>query len=184
MENQENENQENEIEEVLTKPKRQITDAQRQHLANIRVKAQEKKSQLKEITLKAKLAKTIQKKDLSEEYDRYIEDQKELYLLRQQSQKLQIQPEPEPEQKPIKQKKIKKVIIESSDSEEEIVYVKAKKQPQLQQQQQQQPIIQRQESFDELTYKSAQERLHLRAVDERIKHSVVNYQNLMMPQQY
>ena len=84
-------------------------------------------------------------------------------------------------QNQIKQKKIKKVIIESSDSEEEIVYVKAKKQPQLQQQQ---PIIQRQESFDELTYKSAQERLHLRAVDERIKNSVVNYQNLMMPQQY
>jgi hypothetical protein len=181
------ENQENEIEnenEILTKPKRQITDAQREHLKNIRVKAQEKKSQLKEITLKAKLAKTIQKKDLSEEYDRYIEDQKELYLLRQQAQKLQIQPEPEPEPKPIKQKKIKKVIIiESSDSEEEIVYVKAnktKKQPQLQPPPQQ--IIQ--ESFDELTYKSAQERLHIRAIDERIKHSVVNYQNLMMPQQY
>jgi len=178
------ENQENEIEEeVISKPKRQISDAQREHLKNIRVKAQEKKSQLKEITLKAKLAKTIQKKDLSEEYDKYIEDQKELYLLRQQSQKLQIQ-QPEPEPKPIKQKKIKKVIVESSssdDDEEEIVYVKApktkKKQPQ--------PQVQKvQESFDELTYKSAQERLHSRALDERIKHSIINYQNLMMPQQY
>ena len=178
MENQENENQENEIEEVLTKPKRQITDAQREHLKNIRVKAQQKKSELKEITLKAKLCKTIQKKDLSEEYDKYIEDQKELYLLRQQSQKLQIQqPEPEPEPKTIKQKKIKKVIIESSDSdEEEIVYVKAKKQPQ-------QPQI-KQESFDELTYKSAQERLHLRSVDERIKNNINGYQNAMMPRQY
>ena len=40
------ENQENEIEieeEVITKPKRQISDAQREHLKNIRVKAQEKK---------------------------------------------------------------------------------------------------------------------------------------------
>ena len=179
MENQENENQENEIEEVLTKPKRQITDAQRQHLANIRVKAQEKKAQLKEITLKAKLCKTIQKKDLSEEYDKYIEDQKELYLLRQQSQKLQIQqPEPEPEPKTIKQKKIKKVIIESSDSEEEIVYVKAKKQPQQLQQQI------KQESFDELTYKSAQERLHLRAIDEQIKNNINGYHNAMMQRQY
>ena len=175
MENQENENQENEIEEVLTKPKRQITDAQRQHLANIHVKAQEKKAKLKEITLKAKLCKTIQKKDLSEEYDKYIEDQKELYLLRQQSQKLQIQ-QPEPEPKPIKQKKIKKVIIESSDSEEEIVYVKAKKQPQ-------QPQI-KQESFDELTYKSQQEKLHFRAVDERIKNNINGYHNAMMPRQY
>ena len=183
------ENQENEIEEeVITKPKRQISDAQREHLKNIRVKAQEKKSQLKEITLKAKLAKTIQKKDLSEEYDKYIEDQKELYLLRQQSQKLQIQ-QPEPEPKPIKQKKIKKIIVESSssdDDEEEIVYVKAtktKKQPQQQIQPQVQ-VQKVQESFDELTYKSAQERLHSRALDERIKHSIINYQNLMMPQQY
>ena len=180
------ENQENEIEEeVITKPKRQISDAQREHLKNIRVKAQEKKSQLKEITLKAKLAKTIQKKDLSEEYDKYIEDQKELYLLRQQQAQAQAQQQVQP--KPIKEKKIKKIIVESSssdDDEEEIVYVKAtktKKQPQ----QQIQPQVQKvQESFDELTYKSAQERLHTRALDERIKHTIINYQNLMMPQQY
>jgi hypothetical protein len=180
------ENQENEIEieeEVITKPKRQISDAQREHLKNIRVKAQEKKSQLKEITLKAKLAKTIQKKDLSEEYDKYIEDQKELYLLRQQQAQAQAQQQVQPEIKPKKEKKIKKIIVESSssdDDEEEIVYVKAtktKKQPQ--------PQVQKvQESFDELTYKSAQERLHSRALDERIKHSIINYQNLMMPQQY
>ena len=188
------ENQENEIEieeEVITKPKRQISDAQREHLKNIRVKAQEKKSQLKEITLKAKLAKTIQKKDLSEEYDKYIEDQKELYLLRQQQAQAQAQAQQQvqPEIKPKKEKKIKKIIVESSssdDDEEEIVYVKAtktKKQPQQQIQPQVQ-VQKVQESFDELTYKSAQERLHSRALDERIKHSIINYQNLMMPQQY
>ena len=161
----------------------------REHLKNIRVKAQEKKAQLKEITLKAKLAKTIQKKDLSEEYDKYIQDQKELYLLRQQQAQAQAQQQVQPEIKPKKEKKIKKIIVESSssdDDEEEIVYVKAtktKKQPQQQIQPQVQ-VQKVQESFDELTYKSAQERLHSRALDERIKHSIINYQNLMMPQQY
>ena len=48
----------------LTKPKRQISDAQREHLNNIRAKALEKKAEMKEETLKAKLAKTIEKKEL------------------------------------------------------------------------------------------------------------------------
>jgi hypothetical protein len=47
----------------LTKPKRQISDAQREHLNNIRSKALEKKAEMKEETLKAKLAKTIEKKN-------------------------------------------------------------------------------------------------------------------------
>ena len=49
-------------EETLTKPKRQISDAQREHLNNIRIKAMQKKAEMKEETLKAKLAKTIEKK--------------------------------------------------------------------------------------------------------------------------
>ena len=36
----------------LTKPKRQISDAQREHLNNIRAKALEKKAEMKEETLK------------------------------------------------------------------------------------------------------------------------------------
>ena len=47
---------------IVTKPKRQISDAQREHLNNIRAKALEKKAEMKEETLKAKLAKTIEKK--------------------------------------------------------------------------------------------------------------------------
>jgi hypothetical protein len=52
--------------ETLTKPKskRQISDAQREHLNNIRIKAMQKKAEMKEETLKAKLAKTIEKKEL------------------------------------------------------------------------------------------------------------------------
>jgi len=49
---------------IITKPKKQISDAQREHLNKIRAKALEKKAEMKEETLKAKLAKTIEKKEL------------------------------------------------------------------------------------------------------------------------
>ena len=55
----------------LIKPKRQISDAQREHLNNIRSKALEKKAQMKEETLKAKLAQTLEKKELVKKYDEY-----------------------------------------------------------------------------------------------------------------
>ena len=69
---------------ILTKPKRtlafasagkrQISDAQREHLNKIRVKALEKKAEMKQDTLKAKLAKTIEKKELVKKYDEYTQE--------------------------------------------------------------------------------------------------------------
>ena len=56
----------------IIKPKRQITDAQREHLNKIRELAMQKKAQLKEITLKSKLAKTVPKQELAAQYDNYI----------------------------------------------------------------------------------------------------------------
>ena len=61
---------ENETDPV--KPKREITDAQREHLNKIRLLAMAKKTELKEITLKSKLAKTVPKKELAEQYDNYV----------------------------------------------------------------------------------------------------------------
>ena len=58
--------------QIIAKPKRQISDAQREHLNNIRSKALQKKAEMKEETLKAKLAKTIEKKELVKKYDDYI----------------------------------------------------------------------------------------------------------------
>ena len=58
--------------ETPVKPKREITDAQREHLNKIRLLAMAKKTELKEITLKSKLAKTVPKKELAEQYDNYI----------------------------------------------------------------------------------------------------------------
>ena len=57
---------------IKTKNKRVSTPAQLEHLAKIREKALQKKKQLKEITLKAKLAKTVPKEDLAKQYDEYV----------------------------------------------------------------------------------------------------------------
>ncbi len=51
-----------ETQPIITKLKRQISDAQREYLNNIHAKALGKKAELKEETLKAKLAKTIKKR--------------------------------------------------------------------------------------------------------------------------
>ena len=58
--------------ETPVKPKREITDAQREHLNKIRLLAMAKKAELKEITLKSKLAKTVPKQELAKQYDNYV----------------------------------------------------------------------------------------------------------------
>ena len=58
--------------EVIHKNKRVITQAQRDHLNKIRELAMKKKAELKEITLKSKLAKTVPKQELAKQYDEYI----------------------------------------------------------------------------------------------------------------
>ena len=67
-----------ESEVSLSKPKRQISDAQREHLNKIRVKALEKKAEMKQDTLKAKLAKTIEKKELVKKYDEYTQEKEKV----------------------------------------------------------------------------------------------------------
>ena len=57
---------------AIIKPKRQITDAQREHLNKIRELAMQKKKELKEITLKSKLAKTVPRAELAAQYDNYM----------------------------------------------------------------------------------------------------------------
>ncbi len=58
---------------ILTKPKRQISDAQKEHLNKIRAKALEKKAEMKGDTLKAKLAKK-KKKELAKKCDEYTQE--------------------------------------------------------------------------------------------------------------
>ena len=88
MDNQEKEfldDVDTDIDTSFRKPKKQLSEQKLQHLSNIRVKALEKKKQMKEITEKAnklkeleslKEAKKIQKEQLAKKYDEMIEKQK------------------------------------------------------------------------------------------------------------
>ena len=150
-------------------------EKQKVHLDNIRKKAMEKKRELKEITLKAKLMKLEPKLELAKQYDEYINQ-------RIQPQAPQApEPEPEPEQqivyvqKPVKEKK-KKIIYkeveeQEEEEEEEIVYVKKNK-------------PKPKETLDQTLYKSSTEQLHLRAVEERIKHNLSGWYSALTPKEY
>ena len=164
--------------QIIAKPKRQISDAQREHLNNIRAKALEKKAEMKEETLKAKLAKTIEKKELVKKYDDYI-------LNKPPIQKENI--------KPIeKEKKEKKIIYKyassssSSDEDnesEKIVYVKKckKRNNKNKEIKYNKPEV---NTLDSTLYKSSQEILHSRAIEERVKANLIRWNNAMMPQEY
>ena len=175
---------------ILTKPKRQISDAQREHLNNIRIKAMQKKAEMKEETLKAKLAKTIEKKELVKKYDEHTQEKEEV--------KKDVV-------KPKKEKKIVYKLAESSsssssdDEDEKVVYVKKikdKSKKQIHYKQENNDILALEgsparrentrvrESLDSTLYKSSQEILHKRAIEERVRANLIRWNNAMMPQEY
>ena len=166
-------------EEEFIKPKRQISNAQREHLNNIRSKALEKKAQMKEETLKAKLAKIYEKKELVKKYDDYIEKEKEKVL-----------PQPAEKKGDIKPKKEKTIVYKlaetsssdsSSDDEEDekVVYVKKYKNKNKQKVYSEP----KRETLDSTLYKSSQELLHKRAIEERVRANFIKWNNAMMPQE-
>ena len=165
------EDEEPQTQPELTKPKRQISDAQREHLNKIRSLAMLKKAEMKQDTLKAKLAKTIEKKELVKKYDDYTQE-------KEQEIKKEIV-------KPKKEKKIVYKLADSSDSsdddDEKVVYVKKIKDKSKKQ------IYHKQENNETLVstlYKSSQEILHKRAIEERVKANLIRWNNAMMPQEY
>lgn len=136
---------------------------QKQHLENIRQKAMEKKRELKEITLKAKLMKLEPKIELAKKYDEYVNNK----ILYQQQQEEEII------EKPIKEKKKKiiyKEIEDEDDEEEQIVYIKKNKP--------------KPESLDKTLYKSSTEQLHLRAIEERIKQNLATCYSALIPREF
>ena len=144
------------VDSSYQKPKKQLSEQKLQHLQNIRVKALEKKKQMKEITDKAnkikeleslKEAKQIQKEQLAKKYDEMIENSKpkveepkvdqphsgDMPSGREVKPKVEeVKPKVE-DVKPMKKKKIIKKIVyheaSSSDSDDadEVEYVKVKK---------------------------------------------------------
>ena len=150
---------ENETDPV--KPKREITDTQREHLNKIRLLAMAKKAELKEITLKSKLAKTVPKQELAKQYDNYVA-QKAV-----QAVKPKPKPEPEPESeseeetiivKKPKKKIKKKIVFESESDDDEAVVVHKKKAP-----------------LEKLVYENTKDQLYQRMIEERVRNSIIGY---------
>jgi len=195
--------------ETLTKPKskRQISDAQREHLNNIRIKAMQKKAEMKEETLKAKLAKTIEKKELVKKYDEHTHSRAQASEHTQEKEEVK-----KDVVKPKKEKKIVYKLAESSsssssdDEDEKVVYVKKikdKSKKQIHHKQENNDILalegsparrentrvwereyRQNESLDSTLYKSSQEILHKRAIEERVRANLIRWNNAMMPQEY
>jgi trichohyalin len=122
-----------EIEENVKPTKKKLSEQKLQHLANIRVKALEKKKEMKQITEKAnklkeieslKEMKKLQKEQLAKKYDEMIEKQKveedkpkveedkpKEEIVKKEPKEEEVKPKVE-EVKPIKKKKIiKKLYI-------------------------------------------------------------------------
>ena len=141
---------------------------QKEHLAQIRQKAMEKKREMKEITLKAKLMKLEPKIELAKKYDEYINSkitQPEIQPQEEEEEEI-IKPTPKPKPR-------KKIIYqEEEDEEEEVVYVKKTKPKPPQ------------ESLEKTLYKSSQETLYNRAIEERIRANLTGFYSAMMPREY
>jgi len=155
-------------------------EKQKNHLNNIRQKAMEKKRELKEITLKAKLMKLEPKIELAKQYDEYVNNKP--HIPEQERfqngtlEPLRVEPEQEqivyiPKQTKQKPKKIIYKEAEEEEEEEEVVYIKKNK-------------PKPQESLDRTLYKSSTEQLHLRAVEERIKNNLNGWYGALMPREY
>jgi hypothetical protein len=143
---------------------------QKEHLSQIRQKAMEKKREMKEITLKAKLMKLEPKIELAKKYDEYISN-------RITQPPPTTIPEPEPEEEIIeiekpKPKPKKKIIYKEveEEEEEEIVYVKKNKP--------------KPESLDKTLYKSSQETLYNRIIEERIRANLAGFHGALLPREY
>ena len=158
--------------ETVVKPKREITEAQREHLNKIRLLAMAKKAELKEITLKSKLAKTVPKQELAKQYDEYIAQK--AVTTHKPVAVPRPKPEPEPESEEEEEetiivkkpkKKIKKKIIFESESEDEEAVVVHKKKPQPK------------PPLENLVYQSNKDQLYQRMVEERIRHAMIGYGN-------
>jgi len=125
-----------------------------------------KKAELKEITLKSKLAKTVPKQDLAKQYDEYVENK---VKAKKEEVKKEVVSDSEPEviiKKPKPKKKI--VYVEESESEEEeeevIVKKKTKAKPQ---------------PLEHLVYNNTKDQLYNRMIEERVKASIIGYGNAL-----
>jgi len=169
------------LEDTEVKPKKQLSEQKLQHLANIRIKALEKKKEMKAITEKVnklkeietlKQAKQIQKEQLAKQYDEMIANAKP---------KEEDKPKLE-EAKPNKKKKIIKKIVyqeaSSSDSDDadEVEVVKVKKQSKKKETIEHKPALPQNtnHSYSNLLYESSVDKLKSRMMDERARNLIMS----------
>ena len=72
----------------------------------------------------------------------------------------------------------------SSDDEEEVVYVKKIKNKKENKKQIYHNKQENNDTLDSTLYKSSQEMLHSRAIEERVRANLIKWNNAMMPQEY
>jgi hypothetical protein len=133
-----------------------------------------KKAELKEITLKSKLAKTVPKQELAKQYDNYVAEKAVHNLAVKPKPTAALRPNNQPESEEEEEetiivkkpkKKIKKKIIFESESEDEEAVVVHKKKPQPK------------PPLENLVYQSNKDQLYQRMVEERIRHAMIGYGN-------
>jgi hypothetical protein len=121
-----------EVEEEKPKKKREVTEAMKEHLATIRIKALKVKAEKKELREKAKQLENAELQLKADKYDKAVEEKNKLKAPPKQEIKEEVAcpkgrasvpfEEVVEEVKPKKVKKvIKKVVEESDDEEEEVI---------------------------------------------------------------
>ena len=175
------------LEDTEVKPKKQLSEQKLQHLANIRIKALEKKKEMKAITEKVnklkeietlKQAKQIQKEQLAKQYDEMIANAKP----KEEDKPKLEEVKPKDEAKPNKKKKIIKKIVyqeaSSSDSDDadEVEVVKVKKQPKnkIIPVDKAPPPPVANNSYSNLLYESSVDKLKSRMMDERARNLIMS----------
>ena len=133
QEGQEEEQQEEPVK--LIKPKRQISDLQRESLARAREMAQLKKKEMKELTEKKKIIQHLKKEENKIDIEHEYKETVERIGTKKQPQII----EPPKVEKPKPERKIKKIIYEDEEDEEpkqkEFSYVESTRKSAMQQMQ-------------------------------------------------
>ena len=140
--------------EEAIKPKKLLSESQLEALAKARVKAQERKQELKQLNFKSKGLKEERLKDDAKEYDK-LQKKKELD---DSIKKIEV---PTPETV-VKKKKIKKIIYESDSDEESVeeVVVKRKHKPK--------PKEKNEPSYEQLANMSVEQQIKNKLQQEKI----------------
>ena len=160
--------------------KKPITEEKRKQLERARIKAQEKKKELKELNIKSKQLHIEEAKVKAIQYDQIMKQKEELLKPKEIKKEEEVKEVKEVKDVKEKKKRIIKKIIYEDDSEEEVEDVRHKQQPNLHTPSHYNHFMQNNESYTNLVYQSACDKLKEKVQDERTKFLI----NSLMPSNY